>query len=142
MIKLFGFFIISLVMVTTAQKVVAQKVDTLFFNLYTDSLKKGTYNYINVDGKFSDGRFLPLTEKELCFTTTAGKFKGNSLFIDTAFKESKVVVKAALKSNPSIFKEITIYIKQVESMERLRTVEEILNTPGKKSSRDKKNKFS
>jgi hypothetical protein len=43
-------FLISL---TTLTK--AQKVDSIFFHPYTDSLKKGTYNYINVDGKLSDG---------------------------------------------------------------------------------------
>ena len=35
----------------------AQNLDSIFFNLYTDSLKKGTYNYINVDGQFTDGAF-------------------------------------------------------------------------------------
>lgn len=115
----------------------AQKVDSLFFNLYTDSLKIGTYNYINVDGKFSNGRYLPLTEKELVFTASAGKFDGNSLFLDSCIKVPKVTVKVSLKDNPSIWKEITIYIKQSQEVERLRTVEEILGTPPKK----KKNKF-
>ena len=41
----------------------AQKVDSIYFNLYTDSLKKQVHNYINVDGKFSNGSWLPLTEK-------------------------------------------------------------------------------
>ena len=27
----------------------AQKIDNIFVNLYTYSLKKGTYNYINID---------------------------------------------------------------------------------------------
>ena len=56
----------------------AQKVDSIFFHLYTDSLKKGTYNYINVDGKLDNGRWLPLTAKEIDFTATAGNFEGNS----------------------------------------------------------------
>ena len=127
-----GFFVLSL-------PVSAQKVDSLFFNLYTDSLKIGTYNYINVDGKFSNGRYLPLTAKELVFTSSAGKFDGNSLYLDSSFKDQKVTVKITLKDNPAIWKEITIYIKQSQEVERLRTVEEILGTPPKKEK--KKNNF-
>ena len=122
-----------------AQPLKAQKVDSLFFNLYTDSLKIGTYNYINVDGKFSNGRYLPLTDKELTFTSTGGKFDGNSLFIDSSFKEPKVIVRVTLKQNPSLWKEVTIYIKQSNEVERLRTVEEILNTPTPTRKKKKNN---
>ena len=124
-----GFFVV-------AQPLRAQKVDSLFFNLYTDSLKIGTYNYINVDGKYSNGRYLPLTSKELTFTSTGGKFDGNSLFIDSSFRDPKVTVKVTLKENPLLWKEITIYIKQSNEVERLRTVEEILNTPPKKKKKN------
>ena len=105
----------------------AQKVDSIFFNLYTDSLKKGTYNYINVDGKYSDGRWQPLTDKQITFTSTGGKFAGNSLFMDKDFAEEKVTVKAVLIADTSIHKIITIYIKKKEDNEKLKTTEEILN---------------
>jgi hypothetical protein len=48
-----------------------------------------------------------------------------------------VTVKAVLKNNSAIWKEIDIYIKKVEDNERLRTVDEILNTPS--SRRNKRN---
>jgi hypothetical protein len=105
------------------------QVDSIYFHLYTDSLKKGVHNYINVDGKTNNGRWLPLTAKELTFRCTAGKFEGNSLLIDSSFKEEKVTVKATLKSNPQVWREVTIYMKTRDTVERLRTVEEILNTP-------------
>lgn len=115
----------------------AQQVDSIFFNLYTDSLKKGTYNYINVDGKLSDGHWLPLTNnKEILFTASAGRFEGNSLVLDTAFKGEKVTVKAVLKNNPAIWKEATIYIKKVIIKERLKTVDEILNEPRRRRQRN------
>jgi len=104
----------------------AQKVDSIFFNLYTDSLKKGTYNYINVDGKMSDGRWLPLTSKEIMFTSSAGRFENNSLVLDKNFSEEKVTVKAVLKADTSISKSITIYIKKFENQEKLKTSDEIL----------------
>jgi hypothetical protein len=99
------------------------------------SLKKGVHNYINVDGKLSNGHWLPLTNKEIDFTSSVGKFVGNSLVIDTAFKGEKVTVKAVLKNNTSIWKEATIYMKKVESTERLKTVDEILNTPSPRRNR-------
>ena len=118
----------------------AQQVDSIFFHLYTDSLKKGVHNYINVDGKLSNGHWLPLTNKEIDFTCTSGKFIGNSLVLDSAFKGEKVTVKAVLKNNSTIWKEIDIYIKKVADNERLRTVDEILNTPP--SRRSKRNSRS
>ena len=113
----------------------AQKVDSIYFHLYTDSLKKGTHNYINVDGKCADGRWLPLTNKEVLFTASAGKFEGNSLVLDSGFKGDSVAIKAVLKNNPAIWKEVIIYIKKFESAERLRTIDEIMNTPPSRRNR-------
>lgn len=118
-------YIILLLLVLIGTGVQAQKLDSLFFNLYTDSLKKGTYNYINVDGKFSDGRYLPLTEKELLFSASAGKFKGNSLFVDSSITDEKITVTAVLKADSSVKKNVTIYIKTYEPDEPLKTIEDI-----------------
>ena len=113
----------------------AQKVDSIYFNLYTDSLKKQVHNYINVDGKFSNGTWLPLTEKDILFTSTAGKFEGNSLILDSSCSDKKVTIKAVLKSNPAIWREVTIYIKTTADNERLKTMEEVLEpSPRKKKS--------
>ena len=117
----------------------AQKVDSIYFHPYTDSLKKGTYNYINVDGKLSDGRWLPLTPKELILTSSAGVFSGNSLFIDSNFKEARVTIKAVLKENPTVWKELTLYIKTTIVDERLKTTDELFEE-WKRKSNDKKKK--
>jgi hypothetical protein len=127
--------LLLLVAITASLAGRAQQVDSIFFNLYTDSLKKGVYNYINVDGKLSNGHWLPLTNKEIAFTASAGKFEGNSLVIDTTFKGEKVTVKAVLKNNMAIWKEVTIYMKKTESSERLKTVDEIMNTPSSRRNR-------
>lgn len=128
---------ILLIMVLAAFAGRAQTVDSIFFHLYTDSLKKGVHNYINVDGKLSNGNWKPLTAKEITFTSTYGVFDGNSLIIDSSFTGEKVMVKAVLKSNPALWKEVTIYMKKVESTERLKTMEEVMNRP---SSPRKKNR--
>jgi len=90
----------------------AQHTDSIFFHLYTDSLKKGVHNYINIDGKLSNGRYLPLTSKELILWSNTGKWEGNDLIIDTSYKQDSVVIKASLKANPQQSKSITIYIKK------------------------------
>ncbi len=114
----------------------AQKIDSIYFHLYTDSLKKGQHNYINVDGKLSNGRWQPLTSKEIQFTSSAGKFEGNNLILPANFKGEKVKIKAVLKSNMEIWKEITIWIKKLPDPDRLPTKEEILqNNPPKKRNR-------
>lgn len=115
----------------------AQKIDSIYFNLYTDSLKKQVHNYINVDGKLSNGSWLPLTDKEILFSSTAGKFEGNSLILDSSFAEKKVTIKAVLKSNPAVWREVTIYIKTTADNERLKTMDEVLSPP--KSAGKKKN---
>lgn len=127
--KLLLLFIIGLLF---TQKSLGQKVDSIYFNLYTDSLKKGTHNYINVDGLLSNGRYLPLTEKELIFAVSAGKMEGNSLWLDPGFKEEKITIKATLKSNPKISREAIIYIKKIITEEKLPTAEEILKNMKKK----------
>jgi len=104
----------------------AQKTDSIYFHLYTDSLKKGRHNYINVDGKLSNGRWQPLTTKEIQFTSSAGKFEGNDLVLPADSKEEKLKIKAVLKSNPEIWKEITIWVKKLPDPDHLPAKEEIL----------------
>lgn len=119
----------------------SQKIDSIYVNLYTDSLKKGTYNYINVDGLLSNGKYLPLDSTYLLFTASAGKFFGNSLFIDRDFAAEKVSIKVVLRKNPAIFKEFIMYIKTKADNEPLKTVDELLNSiqPSKTKRRKGKN---
>ena len=103
--------ILLIVILAAASPLFAQKVDSIYFHLYTDSLKKGQHNYINVDGKMSNGRWMPLTSKDIQFSCSSATFEGNELVIPTDFKEEKVTVKAVLKSNLSVWIERTIWIK-------------------------------
>ncbi len=112
----------------------AQKVESIYVNLYTDSLKKGTFNYINIDGKLSNDNFLPLDSTDLIFWSSAGKFSGNNLWINGDFAADKVDIKVTLRSNPSLFKEFSIYIKKKPDPE-LKTLEEIMNKSKSKKGR-------
>ncbi len=109
----------------------AQKVDSIVFHLYTDSLKKGTYNYINVDGKLSNGTWKPLTSKEIELSASACHFSGNELIVPADFKEEKIIIKASLKSNPSVTIEKTVWIKRKPDPEKLPTQEELMKSKPK-----------
>jgi hypothetical protein len=116
----------------------AQKIDSIYVNLYTDSLKKGTYNYINVDGLLSNGRYLPLDSTDIQFTASAGRFFGNTLLIDKDFAEEKITIKAVLKKNTAIAKEFVVYIKKKPDDENLKTANELLNGTPKPRPKPKK----
>ena len=131
--RLIFLFILCSVMV----KVEAQRVDSIYFNLYTDSLKKGTHNYINVDGKLSNGKWMPLTANEVRFSSSACKFSGNELIIPPDFEEDTVTIKVVLKSNPGLWLEKTIWIKKNPDPE-LPTVDDVMkSSKGKKKQKQK-----
>jgi hypothetical protein len=135
--------VLILSLLVAGQWASAQKIDSIYFHLYTDSLKKGFYNYINVDGKTADGKWLPLTADEVIFSTandTSLRFQNNDLFIDSAYTKEAVTVKAVLKSNPAIWKEVTIYIRKKGFDEPLKTNEEVLEEYRKQPAVKKKNR--
>lgn len=113
----------------------AQKVDSIYFNLYTDSLKKGVYNYINVDGKLTNGAYMPLMSDEVIFSSSAGKWEGNSLIIDSAYKQDSVVITASLKEHPEIKKKVIVYLKKIVTEPPLKTEKELLEEWRKKGQR-------
>ncbi len=118
--------IVPAVLIILSLPAKAQKIDSIYVNLYTDSLKKGTYNYINIDGLLSNGRYLPLDTTQLTFKASAGKFAGNSLWIAPDFTEEKVRIEVTLKQDPAQHKEFDIYIKQKPDGP-LKTADEIMS---------------
>ena len=116
----------------------AQKIDSIAFHLYTDSLKKGTHNYINIDGKTSDGKWKPLSAKEINFTSTYGTFEGAELVLPSNPTVEKLTIRVVLKSNPDLWKEVTIWIKKKPDDERLPSAEEILRSKPQKTGKTKR----
>jgi hypothetical protein len=123
--------------ILAANAVSAQKVDSIYFHLYTDSLKKGFFNYINVDGKLANGQWAPLDSNSVRLISNAGFFKGNDLFIDSSYNGETVRIKAILKSNPLVWKETVIYIRKRGFDEPLKTNEEILDEMKNKRKKSK-----
>lgn len=125
--------------ILTASICKAQKIESIYVNLYTDSLKKGTYNYINIDGLLSNGNYIPLDSTHLIFSASAGKFYGNNLYIDKNFKEDKVAIKVQLRKDPSQFKTFEMHIKRKPDNEVLKTPEQIMSEIENKQRKKKKN---
>ena len=119
----------------------AQKIENIYVNLYTDSLKKGTYNYINIDGKLSDGKYIPLDSTQVSFSASDGKFFGNTLWVDPDFPKEKISIKATLLADPALHKEFDIYIKKIPNPDTLPSVDELMNEMkhNTKAPRKKKN---
>jgi hypothetical protein len=135
--KTMKHFFIFAILFSTAILSNAQKIDSIYFNLYTDSLKKGTHNYINVDGKLSDGKWRPLTAKDITFTSSYGTFEGNELILPDEPAVQKITIKAVLKSDPKTWKKITIWIKRKPDDELLPSKDDMLN--GKRGKQKPKN---
>ncbi len=102
-------------MLTASFSAKAQKIDSMFFNLYTDSLKKGSWFYINVDAKLNNGRYMPLTAKELEYKVSAGKLEGSSIWIDWGFRPDSVVIEVWLKKDPAMKKTTTVWVKKIDN---------------------------
>ncbi|MEO6638426.1 MAG: hypothetical protein ABIN25_09120 [Ginsengibacter sp.] len=131
------YFLIFLLFTVSAAE--AQKIESIHVDLYTDSLKKGTYNYINIDGKLSDGKYLPLDSSDIIFSASDGKFSGNNLWIAPNFDKDKVTIKAILRTDHSMYKEFTIYIKKIPNPTNLKTMDDLMGEMDK-SKRSRKGK--
>lgn len=91
----------------------AQQLEKLYVNLYTDSLKRGTWNYINVDGQFSNGRFLPLDSTHLIYQSSVGVWEGNKLWLPDTTTIQHVVIYVQGRKNPTLDARFTVGIKQL-----------------------------
>ena len=109
-------------------------MDSMFVHLYTDSLKKGTFNYINVDGLLSNGNWQPLDSSHVEFKCSGGKFHGNQLWVDADFAGDKITIDAILRSDKTQHKKFDMYIKRLENPTVLPNENDIINNRKKKKN--------
>ena len=131
------YILYTLLLTCTIKLCNAQKVQSIEFNLYTDSLKKNNiHNYINVDAKLTNGRYAPLANnKQIVLSSSYGKWEGNYLIIDNDYKKDSVVVTAVLLEDKTVTKSVTIYIKKSVFEGKVKTAAELaeeLDRPRKK----------
>lgn len=106
------------------------------FHLYTDSLKKGVQNYINVDGLQSDGHWFPLDTTLISYSSSGGRWEQNNLIIPTDYKKDSVVIKVFLLQQPIMTQTTTIYIKKNPDPTVLPTQQDILDRYKKRKRRN------
>lgn len=110
----------------------AQQLVRITANLYTDSLKKGFYNYINIEGQHADGSWLPLDSTVVLFYANTGHFQGNDLFVDSGYTASVVRVVVRAKANDRLCIELVIPVRKRGFTEALPAEEKILQPRRKK----------
>ncbi len=109
--------------------------DSIYVHLYTDSLKRGTFNYINIDG-LKNGMYEPLDSTVIDFDCSYGEFTGNNLWIPETYHQERVRVRAIVRNQPNLYKEFFLYIKKDDDPP-LKTEKEILDEMKLKSKKKK-----
>ncbi len=109
--------------------------DSICVHLYTDSLKRGTLNYINIDG-LRAGLYQPLDSNDIAFDCSYGEFFGNNLWIPEKYHYEKVRIRATVRKQPLLYKEFYLYIKREEDPP-LKTEKELLEEMKLKSKKKK-----
>jgi len=84
----------------------------LRFNLYADSIKPILNFYVNVEGIFSSGKVLPLTENQVTITANEGRMKGMEWVVPKERTFNRVIFTASSTADPSITKSVTVYLKK------------------------------
>ncbi|SDG74434.1 hypothetical protein SAMN04488121_106123 [Chitinophaga filiformis] len=89
-------------------------LESIRFNHYADSLKRGIRFYLNVEGSFSSGKIYPLDTAAVKFTASAGKLLGQDLLLNTGDATRTITVTATNKNDPSMSISSTIPVKQLQ----------------------------
>jgi N-acetylmuramoyl-L-alanine amidase len=118
----------------------AQQITSIHYNALADSIKKGFHFYVNVDAKLSNGRWKPLTDKELNITSTHGKVVGNNIILPFDFAEKQIDVQVVLKQDTLQKLTLTIPVKQMpdpplQQIQNNSTSQEVTTTKKKKRRR-------
>jgi hypothetical protein len=84
------------------------------FNMYTDSIKPILNYYVNVEGKFSNGRTFPLDTSFVVITSDQGIMKGFEWQVPKQRDFEKVTFTAHTKLPPFIQTSNTLYLKKYQ----------------------------
>jgi hypothetical protein len=84
----------------------------VYFNPYTDSIKTVLNYYVNVEGEYSDGTFLPLDTTEIVLRSDVGAMAGNEWVIPKKIDFEKVTFTATARTNPRLYATATLWIQK------------------------------
>lgn len=86
----------------------------IYFNMYTDSIKTVLHYYVNVEGEYSNGRYLPLDTNSVIITADNGLMSGNDWIPPQDIRFEKVTFRVRSKYNPRLMDEITVWLKKAK----------------------------
>lgn len=92
-------------------------LESIHFNHYTDSLKRGVHFYLNVEGSFSSGKIFPLDTSAIRFETTGGRLLGQDLLLSDSTINA-ITVTAIYKNDSAIQTVTSIPVKQLANDDR------------------------
>jgi hypothetical protein len=96
----------------SAQQRSNEQLKRIYFNLYTDSIKTILDFYLNVEGEYRDGRFLPLDTSQVVFSTDQGSMRGNAWKPPAHIDFEKVHFEVRAKGRPELHDSITVWLKR------------------------------
>jgi hypothetical protein len=129
-----------LLLISAYQISAAQKIVSIHFNPYTDSVKKGFFYYISVDAKLDNGKWKPLSENEVTITASNGTLDGSNLFVPKTCMDTSIAIKIILKKDTSVFLNVVAPIRKRIEEEKLTTTEEVINGKPAPANTSKKKK--
>jgi len=89
-------------------------VESIRFNHYADSLKRGIRFYLNVEGVFSSNQIFPLDTATIKFQTSAGQLLGQDLLLNVNDAATRfITVTAIYKKDTSMSISSTIPVKRL-----------------------------
>lgn len=84
----------------------------VYFNPYTDSIKTVLNYYVNVEGEYSDGSYLPLDSSTVELRCDHGVLEGNAWVIPKKIDFEKVTFTAVSRENPQLRDTVTLWIQK------------------------------
>lgn len=96
----------------TASAPEERRLVRVYFNPYTDSIKTVLNYYVNVEGEYSDGSFLPLDTAEIFLRSDVGAMTGNEWVIPKKIDFEKVTFTATSRANPQLRATTTLWIQK------------------------------
>jgi hypothetical protein len=92
----------------------SEELKRIYFNMYTDSIKTVLNYYVNVEGEFRNGKYLPLDTNTVIITADNGIMSGNEWIAPKDIRFEKVTFRVVSKGNSKLRDEVTVWLKRAK----------------------------
>lgn len=113
-----------------------RELKRIFFNLYTDSIKTILNYYVNIEGEYKDGSYLPLDNRSVELTADHGTISGNEWVAPKDINFEKVTFTVTAIGKPELRDRVTVWLKKAKDPRDAPDYEEMeLPYPGSERKR-------